>query len=135
MKKIIILILFLLFVSSAMANQSEEFIEPGEVKVEWETKPISVCPPGILGSGPCKYPGLVDLIKRINKLLLTIAPPTLVILIIIGGLMYLLAPFGVENFIKKGHKYIQYAILGFIILLLTTLIFSIISALLGGPSQ
>jgi hypothetical protein len=134
MKKIMILILFALFVSFVMAQQNGEYTKPGKVEIEWETKSISVCPPGILGSAPCNYPSLVDLIKRINRLLLTIAPPTLVILIIIGGLMYLLTPFGVENYIKKGSNYIKYAILGFIILLLTTLIFSIISAILGGPS-
>lgn len=131
MKKIIILILFLLFVNLAMGQESSK---PGKVEVTWATKTVSVCPPGILGSSPCNYPSLIDLIKRINQLLLTIAPPTLVILIIIGGLMYLLTPFGVESYIRKGSNYIKYGVLGFIILLLTILIFSIISALLGGPS-
>jgi len=132
MKKIVILILFLLFVSLVMGKEDKE----GKVDVTWDSKNVSVCPPGILGSAPCKYPSLLELIIRINNLLITtIAPPTLVILIILGGLMYLLTPFGVEKYIEKGHKYIKYAILGFIILLLTTLIFSIISAILGGPSQ
>jgi hypothetical protein len=48
--------------------------------------------------------------------------------------MYLLSPFNVEEQIKKGHNYIKYAIFGYILLLLVTLIFTIISAILGGPS-
>jgi hypothetical protein len=99
-----------------------------------EPKLISVCPPGILGKGPCQYPSLIDLFQRINELLLKISPPLLVLLIILGGLMYLLTPFNVQEYIKKGHSYIIYAIFGYILLLLVTLIFTIISAFLGGPS-
>jgi hypothetical protein len=112
----------------------EEKIRPGEVKVTWTSTLISVCPPGILGKGPCQYPSLIDLFQRINELLLKISPPLLVLLIILGGLMYLLTPFNVEEYIKKGHSYIKYAIFGYILLLLVTLIFTIISAFLGGPS-
>jgi hypothetical protein len=107
----------------------------GKVTVTWETRTVSICPPAIFGKGPCNFPSLEDLVERIVKLLQAIAAPTLVLLLIIGGLMYLLTPFGVESFIKKGHNYIKYAILGFVILLLVTLIFSTISAILGGPGS
>jgi len=132
MKKIIFILLIILILGINVLAK-EEF-KPGEVRVNWESRNVSVCPPGILGTVPCQYPGLVDLIKRIRDLILTISPPLLVILLILGGLMYILTPFNVEEYIKKGHNYIKYAILGYVILLLITLIFTIISAILGGPS-
>jgi hypothetical protein len=132
MKKIILIFLIFLLINNCLGDI--EF-KPGKVTVTWTATSVSVCPPGILGiGGPCKYPSLIDLIKRANELLLTISPPLLVILIILGGFMYLLAPFNVEEQIKKGHNYIKYAIFGYILLLLVTLIFTIISAILGGPS-
>jgi hypothetical protein len=132
MKKIILIFLIFLLINNCLGDI--EF-KPGEVTVTWTPTSVSVCPPGILGiGGPCKYPSLIDLIKRINELLLTISPPLLVILIILGGFMYLLTPFNVEEQIKKGHRFIWYAIFGYILLLLVTLIFTIISAILGGPS-
>jgi hypothetical protein len=114
----------------------KEEIKPGEVRVEWKPKLISVCPPGILRiGGPCeKYPTLEYLIATTTSLILKISPPLLTLLIIFGGLMYLLTPFNVEEYIKKGHNYIKYAVFGYILLLLVTLIFTIISAFLGGPS-
>ncbi|GIW67178.1 MAG: hypothetical protein KatS3mg096_046 [Candidatus Parcubacteria bacterium] len=136
MKKIIILIISLLVLNFSFANEN---FEPGQVIVTWTPVQISVCPPGIFGVEPAKdgcwnYPSLIDFFKRINNLLITISPYVLVILLILGGLMYLLSPLGVENYIQKGHKYIKYAVFGYILLLLVTLIFTIISALLGGPS-
>jgi hypothetical protein len=134
MKKII-LILSVFFVLGGISFVfGEGIFKPGKVDVKWNTVTVSVCPPGVLGGGPCSSPSLIDLIKRINQLLLTISPPLLVILIILGGLMYLLSPFNVEEQIKKGNRFIWYAILGYVLLLLVTLIFTIISAILGGPS-
>jgi hypothetical protein len=131
MKKIILIFLIFLSINNCLGDIK---FKPGEVTVTWTTTSVSVCPPGVLGGGPCSSPSLIDLIKRINQLLLTISPPLLVILIILGGFMYLLTPFNVEEQIKKGHNYIKYAIFGYILLLLVTLIFTIISAILGGPS-
>jgi len=132
MKKLILILLIILILGSDVLSK-EEFKE-GEVNVGWTTTPISVCPPGILGGEPCEYPTLQELIKRIRDLLLKISPELLVVLLILGGLMYILTPFNVEEYIKKGHSYIKYAIYGYILLLLVTLIFTIISAILGGPS-
>ena len=151
MKKLIIFIVLVLVLNFSFAREEvkeklklneenikkleevkEEF-KPGKTTVTWTPVRISICPPGIFGSVPCKYPSLIDLIKRINNLLRTIAPPLLVILIILGGLMYLLSPLGVEEHIKKGHRYIIYAVYGYILLLLVSLIFTIISVLFGGP--
>jgi hypothetical protein len=132
MKKLILFILIFLFLINIVFAKGK--FQTGEVKIEWSTKTVSVCPPGILGGAPCTYPSFIDLVKRIKDLLLAISPYLLVILLILGGLMYLLVPLNVEEYVKKGHKYIKYAILGYIILLLSSLIFTIISAVLGGPS-
>jgi len=137
MKKITLLVL--IFLSIGLINNvlggTPNPAKPtvGEVKIGWVTKTVSVCPPGILGMGPCGYPSLQQLFERIRDLLLKISPELLVILLILGGLMYLLVPFKVEDYIKKGHSYIRYAIYGYILLLLISLIFTIISAILGGP--
>ena len=48
--------------------------------------------------------------------------------------MYLLTPFGYEEYVKKGREYIKYAIYGYVILLLITLIFTVIASVLGGPN-
>jgi hypothetical protein len=134
MKKII-LILSVFFVLGGISFVfGEGIFKPGKVDVKWNLVPVSVCPPGVLGGGPCSSPSLIDLIKRINQLLLTISPPLFVILIILGGFMYLLTPFDVKKFIETGNRFIKYAIVGYVLLLLVTLIFTIISAILGGPS-
>ena len=129
-RSVLTILIFLVSINNVLGDK----FEPGKVEIKWQTYTISVCPPGILGSGPCKYPNLTDLIIRIKDFIFSISPSLLVILLILGGLMYLLTPFNVEEYIKKGHNYIKYAILGYVILLLITLIFTIISAILGGPS-
>jgi hypothetical protein len=134
MKKIILLILIFLGLGLINNVWGGESPRPGEVEVTWTPYTISVCPPGIFGVAPCNYPSLIDLIKKIRDFLLTIAPPLLVVLLIFGGLMYILTPFKVEEYIKKGHSYIKYAIYGYVLLLLVSLIFTIISAVLGGPN-
>jgi hypothetical protein len=115
-------------------EEEKEQFKPGKVEVTWVTKTVSICPPGILGGGPCEYPTFQQLAERIRDFLLAISPRLLVVLLIFGGLMYLLTPFGVEEYVKKGHSYIKYAVYGYILLLLVTLIFTVISAVLGGPS-
>jgi hypothetical protein len=132
MQKIILIFLIFLLINNCLGDIK---FKPGEVTVTWTTTTVSVCPPGILGiGGPCEYPTLEYLIATTTSLILEISPPLLVILIILGGLMYLLTPFNVEEQIKKGNRFIWYAILGYVLLLLVTLIFTIISAILGGPS-
>ncbi len=138
MKKIILLILIFLvlgLINNVWGKKDKEKFIPGKVEITWTTTPVSVCPPGILEiGGPCNYPTFQQLAEKIKNLLMEVSPPLLVILIILGGLMYLLTPFGPEEYIKKGNRFIKYAILGYILLLLVTLIFTIISAILGGPS-
>lgn len=125
MKKLIIIFLFIFMAIYNFAI--------GDVKIDWATITFKVCPPGILGKGPCQFPNIIDVIKKINDLILEIAPLVLVILIILGGFMYLLSPIKFEQ-IQKGHRYIQYAIYGFVILLLVSLIFTFISLIFGGPN-
>jgi hypothetical protein len=148
-KKIIIFIfIFLIFVLGnnswawmgwwvAGQGQSQQGgqgqFKPSEIKVEFKTIPGQICPPGILGTGPCSYPTLEDIANKIINLILNISPYLLTFLLVLGGFVYLLSPFKVEEYIKKGHNYIKYAILGYILILLLSLIFSIISAIIGGP--
>jgi hypothetical protein len=140
-KKIIIFIfIFLIFV---LGNNSWAWMgwwvegqgqfKPSEIKVEFVTTTGQICPPGILGTGPCSYPTLEDIANKIINLILNISPYLLTFLLVLGGFIYLLSPFKVEEYIKKGHNYIKYAILGYILILLLSLIFSIISAIIGGP--
>jgi hypothetical protein len=132
MKNLIFIILIFILISFVFADK-EEMTKKAEVTVTWTTKTISVCPPGILGTEPCNYPTIQNLASTTIDFLLAVSPSVLVILLILGGLMYLLVPFGVEEFIKKGHNYIKFAVLGYVILLLTSLIFTVIGAILGGP--
>jgi uncharacterized membrane protein YraQ (UPF0718 family) len=138
MRKIIFLVfIFLILIGFIFAEEKkkgEEF-KPGKVDITWTTVTVSVCPPGIFGMEPCNYPSLEYLISTTTQFLIDISPYVLVVLLILGGLMYLLTPFGVEEFIKKGHGYIKYAIYGYILLLLVSLIFSVIKMIIGGPSQ
>jgi hypothetical protein len=137
MKKLILFIPVILSLlgSFVFAEEQKPQFKPGEVTVTWTPYNVSVCPPGILEiGGPCNYPTFQQLAEKIKNLLMKVSPPLLVVLLIFGGLMYLLAPFNVEEYIKKGHSYIKYAIYGYVLLLLVTLIFTIISAVLGGPS-
>lgn len=112
----------------------KHFFTPGNVNVTFSDKPVRVCPPGILGTAPCSYPSITDVVMRINEILRRIAPYVLVLLIVLGGLMYILTPFGIDKYIKTGHRYVKFAIIGYVILLLVTLIFLIISTIFGGPS-
>ena len=109
-------------------------VSKGFVQVKWIKVPFRICPPGIFGSKPCEYPDIVSVVKQITDFIVfNLAPSIAVLLVIIGGFMYLLTPINVEEYIKKGHTYIKYAILGYVLLLLTNLIFRAISSLFGGP--
>jgi len=136
-KKLIIIFIFLIFglgnTISTTTAQTELKFKPSEIKVEFATIPGQICPPGILGTGPCSYPTLEDIANKIINLILNISPYLLTFLLVLGGFVYLLSPFKVEEYIKKGHNYIKYAILGYILILLLSLIFSIISAIIGSP--
>ncbi len=88
---------------------------------------ISVCPPSIFGvpssRASCTFPSIVDIIATTSNFIISeLAPLTLVILIIIGGFLYILMVFQ-PSFLELGHKYIKWGIYGYVILLL---IFSIL---------
>lgn len=96
-----------------------------EIRFISYTAPI--CPPSILGMPSsresCVFPSIDDIISAISNFIISeLAPLTLVILIIIGGFLYLLMVFQ-PSFLELGHKYIKWGIYGYIILLL---IFSIL---------
>ncbi len=126
MKKIFFLIFALLILLASITEVQ------ADVKVTWEEKQLRVCPPGIFGGPPCQYPDIQTIIQKIINLILEIAPLVLVILIIVGGFIYMLSTFK-PDVIKTGHRYIQWAVYGYFILLLITLIFTFISAIFGGP--
>jgi hypothetical protein len=137
---ILCLILFLFFINNKfqfilntnVLSQTQDK-SVGEVHVTFTTVSISVCPPGILGKGACQFPDIIDVIHKFTSLVIEISPFVFVILIIIGGFMYLFSPFKFEQ-IKTGHKYIMWAIYGFILVLITSLIFEFIANIFGGPN-
>lgn len=106
--------------------------KPGQVTITWKEKQIKICPPGIFGSAPCEYPDIQTIVEKFIDFVLKISPPILVILLIVGGFTYMLSVFKPE-IIKLGHSYIQWAVYGYVILLLISLIFTFISAIFGGP--
>jgi hypothetical protein len=133
MKKLTYYFLIFILVNFVLADPYATFT-PGKVEVTWTTVTFRVCPPGILGSNSCTYPSIQNIAEKIRDFLLEIAPFILVILIVIGGFMYLLTPFGYEKYVKAGREYIKYAIYGYVILLLIALIFTVIASVLGGPN-
>ncbi len=135
MKKIILILILFLIVLPIIQIKGQEKTKPGKVEITWEEKTVSVCPPGIFGLPPCQYPDIIDVVKRVNEFILNLAPIVLVILIILGGFYYLLTPFEPKKMIEKGHSYIKWAVYGYIILLLVSLIFTFIRAIFGGPGK
>ncbi len=143
MKKKLILIFLLLLLSfviegliiqvfSADEGEKPPLMPEGKVEVTLTATSIRVCPPGIWGLEPCQFPDIVAIIKKIISLILDKSPYILTILIILGGFMYLLSPIKLEQ-IQKGHRYIKYAIFGYILLLLISSVFTFISLIFGGP--
>jgi len=128
-KIFLIFILILGFSFRSLAS-----IEPGEVKIIYATQSVQVCPPSILGSGVCQYPSIQDIVLKISEIIIYIAPVVLVLLIILGGFFYLFSAFGKKN-IELGHQYIKWGVIGYIILLIITLVLSFISVFLGGPLE
>ncbi|BCX15486.1 MAG: hypothetical protein KatS3mg097_378 [Candidatus Parcubacteria bacterium] len=101
--------------------------ETAKVEISFVTYTAAVCPPSILGipssRASCTFPSIVDIIATTSNFIISeLAPLTLVILIIIGGFLYILMVFQ-PSFLELGHKYIQWGIYGYVILLL---IFSIL---------
>lgn len=135
-KFLIIFVLFLFLINFVFAQtqqkqqqEPQQVQEDSAVKVDFEKTTITVQPPQTI------FSSLFDFFKKFNDLILTTAPYILVILIILGGFMYLLSPIEVKEMIIKGHSYIKYAIFGYVILLLISLVFSIIQSIFGGPSH
>jgi hypothetical protein len=123
---VIAVLFFCLFVLNAVGE-----IKPGEINISYTTTNSAICPPSIFNlGGNCQYPGIKDIVLKITNLVLKLAPVALVLLIILGGFFYLFSFLGPEK-IKTGHRYIQYGIIGYILLLIITLILSIISAFFG----
>lgn len=102
------------------------------IDVTWQENSVRVCPPSIFGEEPCNYPDLEKVVTRIIDFILQISPYVLVILIVLGGFMYMLVVISPER-VKIGRTYIYWAVVGYVILLLISLVFSAIKTLFGGP--
>lgn len=79
---------------------------------------------------PLKSTNITDLIKSVTTWLLYIAVPIMTLMIIIGAFQILTAAGNAEQ-VTTGRKTVTYAIIGYILLLLSTGVVSIISELLG----
>jgi hypothetical protein len=111
-----------------------------EVSVEMTSTPIAVLPPGLKNVEP--KPGEeIPAYKQITfwglfnpesglitKFFLDNSPYVFVILLIIGGFFYLLAPVSLEQ-VQKAHKIIKYAVVGYVAILVVSAFFSFLKAI------
>ncbi len=132
MKKLIFLIGFVLIFLSFGFTLGNIEIKPGEVFVTWSEATISVCPPGIFGKEACEFIGLLEFIQRIWNFYLYIAPFVLTFLIILGGFYFLLITFKPEMR-NIGWGYIKNAVIGYVLLLIISGVFTMIRFIFGGP--
>lgn len=129
-KKLLFLLFFFSIFNFSLAQL--ELKKEGEVVVTWTEATISVCPPGIFGKGPCEFLSILEIIQRIWNFLLYLAPFILTILIIIGGFYFLLITFKPEAR-DTGWRYIKEAVVGYIVLLIISGVFTLIRFIFGGP--
>jgi len=102
----------------------------GKIKVTTVTVPIAVKPPGFFGKefSEIKPETIFD---KIKGFLFDLAPYVFTLLLIIGGLLYLLTP--VSDQIKKGSEVIKWAVIGYFLLLVITGVVTLLKSVLGGP--
>lgn len=106
----------------------------GKIELELESKPIAVLPPGIFGA-PASPEGYRQtdpkkLIDIIQDFLLRFSEELFILLVVIGGLMYILGPFKPDN-ITKAHNWIKYAVIGYAIILVALAAVSLVKGLFG----
>jgi hypothetical protein len=102
----------------------------GKINVTTVTVPIAVKPPGFFGKefSEIKPETIYEAIK---DFLFKLAPYVFTLLLIIGGLLYLITP--VSDQIRKGSEVIKWAIIGYFLLLVITGVISLVRAIFGGP--
>jgi|GEM_PF-1288910 len=132
MKKFLLLFIFLILIFNFSFAQVE-IEKPGEVVVTWTETTVNPCPPGIFGKNPCEFVSLMEFIQRVWNFILYLAPFSLTALIIIGGFWFLLITFKPEAR-DIGWRYIKNAVVGYIVLLIISGVFTLIRFIFGGPS-
>jgi hypothetical protein len=85
---------------------------------------------GISLSDPLGNRGFQDLVIAVQRGLFTIATPILAIMVIWGGIQMMVSGGNEEKF-KEGRKIIEYAIIGFAVMLLATSVVYILQDFLG----
>ena len=111
-----------------------------EVSVEMTSTPIAVLPPGLKNVEPrsgeeipaykqITFWGLFSPESGlITKFFLDNSPYVFVILLVIGGFFYLLAPVSLGQ-VQKAHKIIKYAVVGYVAILVVSAFFSLLKAI------
>jgi hypothetical protein len=102
----------------------------GKIEVATVSVPIAVKPPGFFGK---EFSSITPetIFDKIKGFLFDLAPYVFTLLLIIGGLLYLLTP--VSDQIKKGSEVIKWAVIGYFLLLVITGIVTLLKSVLGGP--
>jgi|GEM_PF-6888668 len=102
----------------------------GKIKVTTVTVPIAVKPPGFFGK---EFSEITPetIFDKIKGFLFDLAPYVFTLLLIIGGLLYLITP--VSDQIRKGSEVIKWAIIGYFLLLVITGVITLLKTVLGGP--
>ncbi|MEM5782557.1 MAG: pilin [Candidatus Aenigmatarchaeota archaeon] len=101
----------------------------GKIEVEPITIPIAIKPSGIFNKLFSEITP-EDIFNEIKDFLFNISPYIFVILLTIGGLLYLFTP--ISDQIKKGSEIIKWAIIGYFLLLIITGIVFLLKSILGG---
>ena len=112
-------------------------ITPGSVEVSIEKQPIAVMPVGIFGNDASpegyKKVGPDTIAERLRVFIQDqLAPPLFVLMVVLGGIVYLFVPFNQAN-INKGKDYVRFAILGYLIILVASAILTLTRGFFGNP--
>jgi hypothetical protein len=102
----------------------------GKIKITTVTVPIAVKPPGFFGK---EFSEITPetIFDKIKGFLFDLAPYVFTLLLIIGGLLYLITP--VSDQIRKGSEVIKWAIIGYFLLLVITGVVTLLKTVFGGP--
>jgi hypothetical protein len=106
---------------------------PGQIEVEVVKMPIAVAPPDLFGrefsSEELSPTGIVD---KIEEFILNLAPFLFILLVVIGGIFYLLNVFH-PQYLQAGKNWIWWAIAGYVILLIASAIITLLESIVGPP--
>lgn len=104
---------------------------PGIIETDATSMKIAVTPIGFLGLD-YKNVTLKNIIDTIKNYFLKIAAPLFVLLVVVGGIYYILNIFN-PGFLQKGKDWIVWAVIGYFILLIAAAIISLLESVVGPP--